>query len=89
MKLMKPTDGSCRIIVRSMRRVRLAGFETINGQWVAETEKPAEDRAAGSEVEAFVFSLRTQFEKFASRASVPAELCVVALKDPVDVPGHL
>ncbi len=79
MKLMKQTDGSYQIIVRSLQRVRLNNFETVNGYWVAHVERLEEDRSGGVEIEAMVFNLRTQFEKFVELANLPAELGVVAL----------
>lgn len=79
MKLMKQTDGSYQIIVRSLQRVRLNHLETVNGYWVANVEKLDEDKSGGAEIEALVFNLRTQFEKFVELANLPAELGVVAL----------
>ncbi|NTU48062.1 MAG: endopeptidase La, partial [Syntrophobacteraceae bacterium] len=47
--------------------------------WVADIEKLAEDKATGSEIEALVFNLRAQFEKFVGLANLPMELGMVAL----------
>lgn len=78
-KLMKQTDGSYQVILRSMERVRLQDLEMRNGYWVARTEKILEDTTVDPEIEALVLNLRTEFERFVTLANLPSELGVVAL----------
>lgn len=78
-KLMKQTDGSYQIIVRSLERVRIRDLEMSNGYWVARVEALPEDRTVSAEIEALVLNLRTEFERFVGLANLPSELGLVAL----------
>ncbi|MBI3076437.1 MAG: endopeptidase La [Deltaproteobacteria bacterium] len=88
LKMVRVPDGSQRIIVQGLSRIRLEGFTAHDPYYRARVVPIPEEAAKDLEVEALLTNLRTLFQRLVELSSnLPSELAVLAAN--VSEPGRL
>ena len=85
-RLFRVPDGTVRILVQGMKRVRITEYVEEMPYYMAKTELLPEDETEDVEVEAMALAVRTQFERISEiNSSIPAEMIgsVTSIEDPL------
>jgi ATP-dependent Lon protease len=87
-KLLKFPDGTIRVLVNGLQRIRLVRMQRVDPYMVAEVESLAEELKPSVEVEALMKNLVTQIGKVLSLMPIDSEELGVAFLN-IDDPGRL
>jgi ATP-dependent Lon protease len=87
-KLLKFPDGTIRVLVSGLQRIRLVRMERLDPYMVAEVEALVEELKPSVEVEALMKNLGTQIGKVLSLMPIDSEELGVAFLN-IDDPGRL
>ncbi len=88
LKMLKMPDGTLRLMVQGLSRMRIQAFVQKDPHFRAKIEKIEEEKAKGMEVEALVNNIKALFKQMLDMSPhLPQELAVIAVN--IEDPGNL